>query len=82
MPPVNDEAAKFGAGPAAGARSLQNAETLAACALVQLVRPGCPYIYGSFTGNVDMRSGSPAFGTLEYALAAYVARRKEELISQ
>ena len=54
----------------AGALALQNAETLAACALVQLIRPGCPYIYGSFTCNVDMRSGSPAFGTPEYALGA------------
>ena len=54
----------------AGALALQNAETLAACALVQLVRPGCPYIYGSFTCNVDMRTGSPAFGTPEYTLAA------------
>ncbi len=54
----------------AGALALQNAETLAACALVQLVRPGCPYVYGAFTSNVDMRTGSPAFGTPEYALAA------------
>ena len=54
----------------AGALALQNAETLAACAIVQLVRPGCPYVYGSFTSNVDMRTGSPAFGTPEYALAA------------
>lgn len=54
----------------AGALALQNAETLAACALVQLVRPGCPYVYGSFTCNVDMRTGSPAFGTPEFALAA------------
>ena len=54
----------------AGALALQNAETLAACVLVQLVRPGCPYIYGSFTCNVDMRTGSPAFGTPEYTLAA------------
>ncbi|MBT3263981.1 MAG: trimethylamine methyltransferase family protein [Acidiferrobacteraceae bacterium] len=54
----------------AGALALQNAETLAACALVQLVRPGCPYVYGSFTCNVDMRTGSPAFGTPEYTLGA------------
>ena len=54
----------------AGALALQNAETLAACALVQLLRPGCPYIYGSFTCNADMRTGSPAFGTPEYALGA------------
>ena len=54
----------------AGALALQNAETLAACAIVQLIRAGCPYLYGSFTSNVDMRTGSPAFGTPEYALAA------------
>lgn len=54
----------------AGALALQNAETLACCALVQAVRPGCPYLYGSFTSNVDMRTGSPAFGTPEYAQAA------------
>ncbi len=54
----------------AGALALQTAETLAACALVQLVRPGCPTIYGAFTSNVDMRTGSPAFGTPEYCLAA------------
>ena len=54
----------------AGALALQNAETLAACALVQLVRIGCPYLYGSFTSNVDMRTGSPAFGTPEYTLGA------------
>jgi len=57
----------------AGALALQNAETLAACALVELVRPGCPYLYGSFTSNVDMRTGSPAFGTPEYALATHAS---------
>jgi trimethylamine--corrinoid protein Co-methyltransferase len=54
----------------AGALVLQNAEVLAAAALTQLVRPGCPVMYGSFTSNVDMRSGSPAFGTPEYTKAA------------
>lgn len=54
----------------AAALALQNSETLAACALVQIIRPGCPYIYGSFCSNVDMRTGSPAFGTPEYTLAA------------
>ena len=37
---------------------------------MQLVRPGAPVVYGSFTSNVDMRSGSPAFGTPEYTKAA------------
>jgi trimethylamine--corrinoid protein Co-methyltransferase len=54
----------------AGALVLQNAEMLAGATLVQLVRPGCPTVYGSFTSNVDMRSGSPAFGTPEYTKAA------------
>jgi trimethylamine--corrinoid protein Co-methyltransferase len=54
----------------AGALVLQNAEVLATVALVQLVRAGCPVLYGSFTSNVDMRSGSPAFGTPEYTKAA------------
>ncbi|MEK7423598.1 MAG: trimethylamine methyltransferase family protein [Actinomycetota bacterium] len=54
----------------AGALVLQNAEVLACAALTQLVRPGAPVMYGSFTSNVDMRSGSPAFGTPEYTKAA------------
>ncbi len=54
----------------AGALVLQNAEVLACVALSQLVRPGAPVMYGSFTSNVDMRSGSPAFGTPEYTKAA------------
>lgn len=54
----------------AGALALQNAEALAGITLTQLVRPGAPVMYGGFTSNVDMRSGSPAFGTPEYARAA------------
>lgn len=54
----------------AGALVLQNAEMLAVGTLIQLVRPGAPMVYGSFTSNVDMRSGSPAFGTPEYTKAA------------
>lgn len=56
----------------AGALVQQNAEALAGLALTQLVRPGAPALYGGFTSNVDMRSGSPAFGTPEYAKAAVV----------
>ena len=50
----------------------QNAEALAGIAVTQVVRPGSPVIYGGFTSNVDMRSGSPAFGTPEYAKACLV----------
>lgn len=54
----------------AGALVLQNAEVLACVVLIQLIRAGAPLVYGSFTSNVDMRSGSPAFGTPEYTKAA------------
>ncbi len=53
----------------AGALAQQNAEALLGLSLLQLTRPGCPVCYGGFTSNVDMRSGSPAFGTPENALA-------------
>jgi len=53
-----------------GALVLQHAEALAAITLAQLVRPGSAQIYGAFTSNVDMRSGSPAFGTPEGVIAA------------
>ncbi len=53
----------------AGALTLAHAETLAGLVLAQLARPGAPVVYGSFTSNVDMKSGSPAFGTPEYVKA-------------
>jgi trimethylamine--corrinoid protein Co-methyltransferase len=63
----------------AGALVQQTAEALAVVALCQLVRPGCPCVMGSFTSNVDMRTGSPAFGTPEYVQAviasAQIGRR-------
>lgn len=52
-----------------GALVQQNAEALAGIAFAQVVSPGCPVVYGSFTSNVDMRTGAPAFGTPEYAKA-------------
>ena len=55
----------------AGALALQNAEALAGIAFGQMVAPGTPMIYGGFTSNVDMKSGAPAFGTPEYARAAF-----------
>ncbi len=47
----------------AGALTLQHAEALAGITLAQLAHPGAPVLYGSFLSNVDMKSGSPAFGT-------------------
>jgi trimethylamine--corrinoid protein Co-methyltransferase len=54
----------------AGALVQQTAEALGVVALCQLVRPGTPCVMGGFTSNVDMRTGSPAFGTPEYVNAA------------
>jgi trimethylamine--corrinoid protein Co-methyltransferase len=49
----------------AAALAQQNAEALFCIVLSQVVRPGAPVVYGAFTSNVDMRTGSPAFGTPE-----------------
>lgn len=53
----------------AGAVALSLAEGLSAIALLQYIRPGCPVGIGTFTSNVDMKSGAPAFGTPEYIRA-------------
>ncbi len=50
----------------AGAVAQSLAEALCAIALFQYVRPGVPCAIGTFTSNVDMKSGAPAFGTPEY----------------
>ena len=54
----------------AGALAQQHAEAMAGIALAQIVRAGTPVFYGGFTSNVDMKTGSPAFGTPEYTQAA------------
>ena len=63
----------------AGAVTLQNAEALGCIALTQAAVRGAPTFYGHFTSNVDMRTGSPAFGTPEYAqsviMSGQLARR-------
>jgi trimethylamine--corrinoid protein Co-methyltransferase len=53
----------------AGAVTLSIAEALSAIALFQYVAPGSPAVIGTFTSNVDMKSGAPAFGTPEYIRA-------------
>ncbi|MGP8033251.1 MAG: trimethylamine methyltransferase family protein [Steroidobacteraceae bacterium] len=57
----------------AGALVQQTAEALGVITLCQLLRPGTPCVLGGFTSNVDMRSGSPAFGTPEYVHAVLAA---------
>ncbi len=57
----------------AGAMTLSHAEALAAITLGQLVKPGAPVCYGTFTSNVDMKSGAPIFGTPEHFKASLAA---------
>ncbi len=57
----------------AGAITLSHAECLAAITLTQLAKPGAPVCYGTFTSNVDMKSGAPAFGTPTHFQASLAA---------
>ncbi len=50
----------------AGTVASSCAETLCAIALIQTINPGCPCAMGTFSSNVDMKTGAPAFGTPEY----------------
>lgn len=65
----------------AGAITLSHAEALAAITLTQLVNPGAPVTYGTFTSNVDMKSGAPAFGTPEHFRASVAAGQLARLIN-
>ena len=48
----------------AGSVAQALAEALDAIALLQYISPGCPCTLGTFTADVDMKSGAPpAFGT-------------------
>ncbi|MEM7074276.1 MAG: trimethylamine methyltransferase family protein [Pseudomonadota bacterium] len=53
----------------AGAVAQSIAEALCAVVLAQIIRPGAACGIGTFTSNVDMKSGAPAFGTPEYMRA-------------
>jgi trimethylamine---corrinoid protein Co-methyltransferase len=52
----------------AGTLLVQNAEVLAGVTLAQLLRPGAPLIYGTFSGGMDMRTGAFVMGGTELAL--------------
>ena len=45
-----------------------NAEALSALAYTQVVRKGCPAIYGHYLATVSMKSGAPMAGTPEISL--------------
>src|SRR5207249_8289673 len=52
----------------AGTLAQQTAEALAGIALVQLIRPGTPSVYGSFFTNTGMQSRPPPFRPPESAM--------------
>ena len=64
----------------AGAITLSHAECLASIALTQLARPGAPVCYGTFTSNVDMKSGAPAFGTPSHFQASLAAGQMARML--
>ncbi len=49
-----------------------NAEALSALAYTQVVRKGCPAIYGHFLSTVSMQSGAPMAGTPEISLMNFM----------
>ncbi len=55
------------------------AEAMAGMAFTQLVRPGSPVIFGTFSSSISMQSGAPTFGTPEPSVVingcAALARR-------
>ena len=48
------------------------AEAMAGMAYVQLIKPGAPVVFGTFSSAVSMQSGAPTFGTPEPSLVMYV----------
>ena len=55
-----------------GAVAQSLAEALCAVVLMQCIKPGCPAAVGTFTSNVDMKTGAPAFGTPDYVRATQI----------
>ncbi|MDB4558959.1 trimethylamine methyltransferase family protein [Amylibacter sp.] len=48
-----------------------HAEVLAGIALTQVIRPGCPVVYGSFHNTMSLKSGALTFGTPEANLVCF-----------
>jgi len=56
----------------AGAAAQSNAENLAALTLAELIKPGAPFVLGSYVGPIDMRTGRCAYGAPEFAMGNIV----------
>ena len=64
----------------AGAVAQSLAEVMAGVALGQLERPGSPAVFGNFLTTVDLKTGSPTFGTPESALGSFAAAQSARRI--
>jgi trimethylamine--corrinoid protein Co-methyltransferase len=49
-----------------------NAEALSALAYTQVIRKGCPAVYGHYLSTVSMKSGAPMAGTPEISLMNFM----------
>ncbi len=56
----------------AGTAAQLYAESLSGMAFAQLVHPGAPVIFGTFSSSMSMQSGAPTFGTPEPQLVLYI----------
>ncbi|MGI9461543.1 MAG: trimethylamine methyltransferase family protein [Alphaproteobacteria bacterium] len=56
-----------------GTLSQLYAEALAGIALTQILRPGAPVVFGTFSSTISMQSGAPTFGGPESSLVLYGA---------
>jgi len=52
----------------AGTMAMANAESLATLTLIQLINPGNSIGYGGAAVKFDMKTGFPAYGTIEYGI--------------
>jgi trimethylamine--corrinoid protein Co-methyltransferase len=52
----------------AGTMAIQTAENLAGITLTQLVRKGCPQLYGGSALSFDMSTGTLAHGAIEFSI--------------
>ena len=48
------------------------AEAMTGMAFAQLVRPGAPVIFGTFSSSISMQSGAPTFGTPEPSMVLFI----------
>ena len=61
-------------GPVTTAASIAQAlaEAMMCCAYSQLIRPGAPFVMGSFLSSMSLRSGAPTFGMPEPVMSNYI----------